>query len=1228
MNANDNPKVLEIEVSNCDDYAVSAKLGEQSYSGNATSGKVKIEIADIPTEEKPLIIKLTAQGMKELTKTLTVKKDLSNTQPNEFKITYLELWGRDIKGKDSITLNANDSPKVLAIKASNCNDYTVSAKLGEQNYSGNATSGKVRIEIADIPTEETSLIIKLTAQGMKEFTKTLTVKKDASNTQLKEFEIKTFKLWGRDIKEVNSITLNASDSPKVLEIEASNCNDYAVSAKLGEQNYASNAASGIVLIPINDIPTEEKSLIIKLTAQGMKELTKTLTVKKDLSNTQPNEFKITYLELWGRDIKGKDSITLNANDSPKVLAIKASNCNDYTVSAKLGEQNYSGNATSGKVRIEIADIPTEETSLIIKLTAQGMKEFTKTLTVKKDASNTQLEELKIKRLRLWEHDIKDKDSVIVNANDSPKVLEIETSNGNLYEVSVKLGEQNYSGDTTSYKVRIEIPDIPTEETSLVIKLTPRGWKGFTKTLKVKKDASNTQLKDFNVASLTFWEKNIINATKTIVYTNFDKKLAVSVENCDEYLVSVNLNEKNYTKNATAGKAEIEITDVPMEERLLVIKLTAQGMKDFTKVVKVEKVLSKAYDLEVFFKTEDDNIEQEIPEKNIPEFSTTKEKGEVIIRTKRSLISRATINGEEATLSQDKKTATYNLDTSSNVDVNVNVEFVEREKASRTFKVKKYANQTEVPFNCFKAKIMTRDYSGEELNFDSGNKATIELNNIEYSCVKLVMEMTKKLESAELEECKDQRSANYSTAPTNDDYMGIYSGRLKGEEKNGVLEEFTTINEKTYTEYLIVGYGTVEYTFKLKSKTGDEKTYKVAITNKNTEKLSRNNFMFINGYGTPYYLNHSHYWTWATYSMLPINKEESLSKISDLEYMGNNVKMIFIKSNYQVEGDMYFYYNIYSDSSSKKHEFVRIKGRKINDPLYRTDARFDPKENFVDAFIGCKEFLPHGLIPNQTAKKWKKILNKGFTFYVINNLTYNVDGYNTDSSELFYKAFNYRVQAKTYEAKGTLNIGIEQEYEDLTGEKKSLKTTPFLSGMEGTDAQGNRREDIFVMVPTFSGTMDESIEAISYTIQKNKEGNEAEFEDVNGWTNVSLTPSKWKYFLVVNAKDEAMKGEKPDLFPQNAEKNIYTFLKGDAGNENIYKIIVKIKPKNAEEEVFNYKINYRGKESVSLMSLGSEPSKDASLFGLPISYQESLNREATALIKKAMAQDFLRQQLAR
>ena len=239
-------------------------------------------------------------------------------------------------------------------------------------------------------------------------------------------------------------------------------------------------------------------------------------------------------------------------------------------------------------------------------------------------------------------------------------------------------------------------------------------------------------------------------------------------------------------------------------------------------------------------------------------------------------------------------------------------------------------------------------------------------------------------------------------------------------------------------------------------------------------------------------------------------------------------------------------------------------------------------------------------------KFELFLHFQFSQYVTNNLKYKVDYSNKTSTELFYEAFNYRVQAKTYEAKKTLNIGIDQEYEDmLSGEKKSLKTTPFLSGMEGTDAQGNRREDIFVMMPTFSGTIDESLEAISYTIQKNKDGSEAEFEDVNGWTNVSLTPSKWKNYLVVHAKDEAMKDGKLNLFPKNAEKNIYTFLKGDAGNENIYKIIVKIKPKNAEEEVFTYKINYRGKESVSLMSLGNKPSKDASLFGLPISYQEGL-----------------------
>ena len=556
--------------------------------------------------------------------------------------------------------------------------------------------------------------------------------------------------------------------------------------------------------------------------------------------------------------------------------------------------------------------------------------------------------------------------------------------------------------------------------------------------------------------------------------------------------------------------------------------------------------------------------------------------------------------------------------------------MEHKKALRTFKVKKYTNPSELPFQCINARILSGKNNQIALGFDSENKASIELDDIEYSCVKLVMPTTRKLASAELEECKDQRSLSYSTTPTNDDYMGIYSGRLKGEEKNGVLEEFTTINEKTYTEYLIVGYGTVEYTFKLKSITGDEKTYKLAITNKNTKNIpydgSNPSFFCSHGYGSDLFLLYR-FFRWQTYSMLPLNGEGALNKISDLEYMGDNVKMRFAKANNNVDGDMYFYYNIHSDASSKKHEFVRIEGKKLNDYYYLTDASFDPKESFVDAFIGCRDFLPTPLLPHQTAKKWKKILNKGFMFSVTNNLSYNIGGqsYKTTSTELFYEAFNYRVQAKTYEAKGTINIGIDQEYEYMiTGEKKSLKETPFLSGMEGTDAQGNRKEDIFAMTPTFAGDIASSIETVSYTIQKNKDGSEAEFEDVNGWTNVSLTPSKWKKYLVVHAKDEAMKDGKLNLFPQNGEKNMYTFLKGDAGNENIYKIIVKIKPKNAEEEVFTYKINYRGKESVSLMSLGNKPSKDASLFGLPISYQESLNREATALIKKAMAQDFLRQ----
>ena len=909
--------------------------------------------------------------------------------------------------------------------------------------------------------------------------------------------------------------------------------------------------------------------------------------------TTLSKFDVTTLELWGRDIKDKDSIIVNANDTPKTLKIKVKNCETYVATVSLDGQNYTGTGSLGLAEIAINDIPTEEKTLIIKLTSTGMKDFTKTLKVKKDVSNTQPKDFNVTTIKLWGRDIKDKDSIIVNATDTPKTLQVVVTNCTDYTVNAKLGEQNYTANATSNGISIAINDIPTEEKTLVIKLTGTGMKEFTKTLKVKKDLNNTQPKDFDAGTFKLWGHYVDqDQDKVTVYADDkEKELYVYASNCDEYLVTVVFNGKTYKANATSKKAKIEINDIPTEEKEMIIKLSAAGMKDYVKNIKVKKEFSKAYDLKVFFKTEDDNIEKKVLENEKPEFQTTKTQGEVIVKTKNSIMTKISVNGHNVTLSSDKKSATYELDTSSDVDVKVEVEFENFKKAERTFKVKKYANQNDIPFVCNKAKITYGNFYVALLNFNSENEASVELDKIEYSCVKLEMEMNKALTSATLMECKDDRSQQYSTAPTNEDMMGIFSGRLKVTDN--------PIKDNVFTEYLIVGYGTVEYKFEIKSNNDEVKNYTVRIKNKNKNKIEAKNFAYSHNYGKEILLSGSHVWKWSMYSKLPLNGGKDMDA---LEYMGDDVKMDFYKQSDEIRGEMYFYYRVYDDPSSKKHEFIRIGGRDINQTLYLTSVSINPEEKYVDAFVAFKYKLPQGLHPIQTKNKWKKIVNKGFLFRVENEV---ING-NVPSLNVYNDIFNYRVQAKNAQNGAVLNIGIKQKYKDaFSGSEKTVNDngkTPFLGG--GKFVQGEY-PDFMVMTPTFSGKMEDNIESFKYTVKKNG-------AVVDSMQNVSLTPEKWTMgYFCLNAKDSDLNESGGLTFA-----NLYAYEKGDAGNENIYEIEVKVTPKGGSEEVFNYKINYRGEESIDLMSLTNEPDMDSNLFGVPTSYAETVvNEEIYSILKK-------------
>lgn len=144
----------------------------------------------------------------------------------------LKLWQEDIAKVDSVIVNEKSSSKTLDVEVKNCDNYNVEVSLGGKMYTGVGSLGVAEVAINEIPTEEKTLVIRLTAPNMNDFRKTLKVKKTTENIQEKKIDVTTLMLWGRDVKDLNSIVVSEKDAPKTLEIGVSNCDDYAVSAKI------------------------------------------------------------------------------------------------------------------------------------------------------------------------------------------------------------------------------------------------------------------------------------------------------------------------------------------------------------------------------------------------------------------------------------------------------------------------------------------------------------------------------------------------------------------------------------------------------------------------------------------------------------------------------------------------------------------------------------------------------------------------------------------------------------------------------------------------------------------------------------------------------------------------------------------------------------------------------------------------------------------------------------
>ena len=128
-----------------------------------------------------------------------------------------------------------------------------------------------------------------------------------------------------------------------------------------------------------------------------------------------------------------------------------------------------------------------------------------------------------------------------------------------------------------------------------------------------------------------------------------KVLEITVGNCAKYKVMARLNGKDYTYDAVAGLAEIEIDEIPTEEKTLSILLSADGFTEKAINVKVKMDIASAPDLTVYFHVEDENgRDVEITEDDQP-VSTEKASGTLKILSPKVPMESVTIDGTPVTL---------------------------------------------------------------------------------------------------------------------------------------------------------------------------------------------------------------------------------------------------------------------------------------------------------------------------------------------------------------------------------------------------------------------------------------------------------------------------------------------------------------------------------------------------------------------------------------------------
>lgn len=501
-------------------------------------------------------------------------------------------------------------------------------------------------------------------------------------------------------------------------------------------------------------------------------------------------------------------------------------------------------------------------------------------------------------------------------------------------------------------------------------------------------------KAFVIEYIKVWESKVSdNAVK--VQGKNRRSVEVKVKNCDSFSLIV----EGAEGVSAAGVATVEPVAIERGTHTLTITLKAAGFKNEVREIKVTRE-DTTKPVSFSLKRKEDEDALEITDKvriyTAGESATLKLICEIPMQS-------VTVGGEKLELANEGKEATHTVQAvATGTDVEVIASFENYKDNKIKFKLIKVA-EGEVPISAVSAKLFSGDVeqTGKEntLIFNDERSVSLELDDIEYSLVKLEMDFDANLSSRTIE-CDDGRSVDYLINPTEDDAMGKYAGYLMAKQDKSSaapkeLEPIDIKNKKKYTEYLVVGAGTAKFEITVHARDRQSTTYKVEIKNKkNMKRIYQGGddypLMFVASYDAKVSVlaNGFSYLPLPCYHKGPYYKVNEKNEgilqeenLSDLEFV-EDIKLNFLKIDQNAEeaektGEMVFYYNMWFGGKSE-HGFIQTKrgGKNVNkttnNMIQVLIAEMGATGKYLDMFLGFKDWLPQGTHPFSIKKPWKAV----------------------------------------------------------------------------------------------------------------------------------------------------------------------------------------------------------------------------------------------------------------